>query len=156
MTSDIEIRVGEYAVGSDMGIIKTSGVGSCVVICLYDEDKKIGGMVHAMMPTRIDIHSDATKKNPKFVNDGIDLLYEDVLRIGGTKGNIIAKLVGGASLFSIFGPKRESIGERNIESAKKKLGELNIRIESENTGGKTGRMVNFNLANGIIYVVSQI
>ncbi len=30
--------------------IRTSGLGSCVGVVLYDETKKIAGMVHIMLP----------------------------------------------------------------------------------------------------------
>ena len=30
--------------------IRTSGLGSCVGVVLYDEAKKIAGMVHIMLP----------------------------------------------------------------------------------------------------------
>ena len=46
------IRVGI----ADMNVVKypetirTSGLGSCVGVVLYDEQKKIAGMLHVMLP----------------------------------------------------------------------------------------------------------
>lgn len=49
--------------------LTTLGLGSCVGVALYDVDKKIGGMIHVMLP-------DSTKfkvvSNPaKFADPGI-------------------------------------------------------------------------------------
>ena len=44
----IEINMGEMVVSGQDVKIKTGGIGSCVVITMYDEDKHIGGMAHSM------------------------------------------------------------------------------------------------------------
>lgn len=52
MNNIIEIRVGELGVSQNNVIIRSIGIGSCVVVSVYDKTTKIGGMVHAMLPAR--------------------------------------------------------------------------------------------------------
>ena len=37
----ININMGEMAVGNNKSIIKTSGIGSCLAIILYDKEKEV-------------------------------------------------------------------------------------------------------------------
>jgi chemotaxis protein CheD len=46
----LEIRVGEGIVARTPEIITSSGLGSCIVVTLYDLRQKIGGMAHIILP----------------------------------------------------------------------------------------------------------
>ncbi len=164
----IKIFVGEMAVGHNNIIIKTGGVGSCVVICLYDHNTKIGGMLHAMLPSRKGVGDknehvliapthDESESVGKYVDEGIEFLVKEIESMGGVKERIRAKIVGGAKMFKMFNDsQREGIGERNIRAARQKLSELNIPIEGEELGGTIGREVEMNLENGMVSVSMKI
>ena len=62
MLDIINIKTAELAVATNNGIIKTGSVGSCVVISIFDKEKKIGGLAHAMLPTRKVYHNDNSDK----------------------------------------------------------------------------------------------
>lgn len=161
MSKEIIVFAGEIAVGQNDVIIKTGGVGSCLVICLYDKTTKIGGLAHAMLPCsrsfekiRPKTHFEAS--SAKYVDEAIDRLVQEMENIGSEKGNIKAKLVGGAEMIKIFSESGHGLGIKNIEMAHKKLEELDIAIESESVGGSVGRLVELNLNNGVLDVSSKM
>jgi len=142
---------------ADMNIIKTNGVlttlglGSCVGVTLYDSVSKVAGLLHIMLPSSKAIRNNA---NPaKFADTGINLLLEEVCKIGASKNRLVSKLAGGAQMFS-FGNKNDimKIGERNIIASKEVLEELRIPIVAEDTGGNFGRTIELYADTGALLV----
>lgn len=122
--------------------VTTLGLGSCVGIAIRDPGTKIGGLAHIMLPD-----STAMKNNsniPKFADTGIEELVKQIVAIGGKRPKLVAKIAGGAQMFS-FQNKSDMVrvGERNVEAVKKKLSELKIPILAEDTGKDFGRTVIF-------------
>ena len=133
------------------GILTTLGLGSCVGIALYDKTNKIAGLVHAMLPSSKEIRNNENKA--KFVDTGIELLIEKMVREGAKKSNLTAKITGGSQMFSFNSSSNIlNIGERNVIATKKKLQELKIRIISEDTGGNYGRTIELNAEDGSLLV----
>lgn len=147
----IEIRVGEQAIGYNSDIIKTFGIGSCVVVCLYDKHQKLGGMLHAMLPGK----NKNNNKDPRYVENAIDLLLEKLLEKKCRKENIRAKITGGANMLRSIRSRKNCLGDRNVRSAKEKLADLDIVVENEIVGGEVGRMAEF-LSKGLLTVRSII
>ena len=156
--SDITtINTGEAATHKLSGKIKTSGVGSCLVIVFYDEITKTGGMAHSMLPMRKPgMESKNGKLSAKYVYEAMDLLLKDIETLGGSRQHLVAKLVGGAKMFKILSGDNKGIGFQNIESAKNKLQELGIMIDSEDVGGTVGRMAQLDLSNGVLEVQTRM
>ena len=143
---EIKVGIGDYAVGKGEGMITTYGLGSCVGITLYDPVTKAGGMLHALLP---EAKYYGNKGNPaKYVDKGLELLLKDLIKLGGFKRRLEAKLFGGAHIFENVTGENLRIGNRNVETAKKELKRLGIRIIAEDTGSKGGRTISLNLRTG--------
>lgn len=127
--------------------ITTLGLGSCVGIAIRDPVTKIGGLAHVMLPDSKQISNNVNK--PKFADTGIELLVDEIVKLGANRSRLEAKIAGGAQM---FGFQRKSnmvqIGERNVEATKIKLRELNIPILAEDTGDSYGRTVIYYPENG--------
>ena len=149
----MEIKVGmaDLNVCSGSDSITTLGLGSCVGIVLWDPRAKVCGMAHIMLP---DSQSIKNNKNvAKFADSGIDELLKRVLAKGARRQNLVAKIAGGARMFSIQNKTDLiSIGERNVEASKKKLRELNIPLKASDTGETYGRTVTFYPENGEYHI----
>lgn len=131
--------------------VTTLGLGSCVGIAIRDPLLKIGGLAHAMLPDSTRINNST---NPyKFVDTGIDELVNDLVKMGASKTRLVAKLAGGAQMFS-FQNKSDMIrvGEQNVAAAKAKLKSLGIPILAEDTGLNFGRTVIFYPETGDYYI----
>lgn len=158
----INIAMSQMAVGREDTHILTGSLGSCVAIIIYDAIAKVGGMAHSMLPSRVASGdtpppSGASDDFPaKFADEAVDKLVEEVEKIGGKKINFKAKIVGGAKMFRILSGDNFGIGYRNAESAKAKLKALGITVDSEDIGGTAGRSVDFNIANGLVEIMTVI
>ena len=124
--------------------ITTLGLGSCVGIALRDTSNKIGGLAHIMLPDSTAIRN-GNLNIAKFADTGIVELVKQMEKIGARRGHMVAKIAGGATMFSFQGGNSSmgQVGQRNVEATKKKLGELRIPIIAENTGANYGRTVIF-------------
>ncbi len=133
------------------GILTTLGLGSCVGIALYDKKTKIAGLAHIMLPSSKEIKNNSNKA--KFADTALDLLINNMIKIGANRNNMVAKLAGGAQMFS-FNTNNDvlKIGKRNILASKKKLHDLKISIIAEDTGGNFGRTIELRALNGDLLV----
>lgn len=143
----IEVRMGDMQVGSAPSRLITRALGSCLGITLYNPFKKMGAMAHPMLP---DIEKARVKGNPsRYVNYIIKKMVEDLESKGNGKNTLVAKLFGGAHMFSfIAADSALNVGEKNISMAKTIFEEIGIKIAAEEVGGTFGRTVELNLENG--------
>jgi len=158
---DIEVRIGEIALTKGKDTLTASGVGSCVIIALYDPKLKIGALAHALLPSR-DGEGRPTEKgnrirkkeiqNSRYTDIAIHKMLKKMESQGTKKEDLEAKIVGGANMFSAF---ESDIGSDNVLSAKKKLKKEGIKIAGECVGGSQGRSVEFSLASGIVTVKTK-
>ncbi len=146
------IKIGEAKIVNGKKKLGVIGLGSCLVVIIYDTRKKIAGFSHSMLPNA----RDKNPSNPyKFVNTAIKKIVKDMENMGCRKDDMIAKLVGGARVFSIPGFKSPwSVGERNILEARKILSEMGIRIVAEDVNMDYGRSVEFDVESGEVLVTS--
>jgi len=127
--------------------ITTLGLGSCVGVALYDKTTKIAGLVHVMLPDSTQVRQNQNRA--KFADTGIDYLIEMMTAKGAGRGRLTAKIAGGAQMFAFNGNSDMlRVGERNVDSVKKKLNQLKIPILAADTGLNFGRTVEFYPENG--------
>ena len=157
MAELITIKTAQLAVGHNSQVMRTGSIGSCLVIILYDVKNRLGGLAHAMLPTSSHIAGeDLTTAPAKYIDQAIINLINGIEKLGGDKSQIVAKLVGGATMFKALVKNENSIGNQNISFAKSHLSKLNIPIVAEDVGGSSGKMVEFNLVNGIVDVFTKL
>jgi len=125
------------------------GIGSCVIVSLYDPKSKSGGLAHVMLPDSTGI--DPKVINPvKFADTAVPALYETLTGSGAFKSSLVAKIVGGSEMFPPTEDFENNIGRDNTEAVKKALKKLNLPLIAEDTGGRRGRSIEFDLESGII------
>lgn len=150
-----EVRVGiaDVAVVYSPDKIITMGLGSCIGIALYDNDKKIGGLVHIMLP---DSNQFKNIVNPlKYADLGIEDLLKRMMDLGCRKTNITAKIAGGASMFNFPDKKILSdVGRRNSEAVIEVIKKLSIPLLAEDVGGNKGRTMIFDSKDGRVTIKS--
>jgi chemotaxis protein CheD len=92
----------------------------------------------------------------KFADTGIDELIRQMTALGANKNRLVAKIAGGAQMFSMRSANDNlRVGERNAAAAKQKLKELNIRLLAEDCGLNYGRTVEFYSETGD-YVIKAV
>ncbi len=147
MSAIINVGMAEIKVVLAPQRLVTTGLGSCIGLCLYDPVTKVGGMAHIVLPTVTNIS--ATEPGGKYAVTAIPLLLENMLKFGASKYRLIAKMAGGAEMFSFPGQMPIlKIGERNAQAVKEILGGVSIPLIASETGGNFGRTIQFNTETG--------
>ncbi len=153
MATMIKIGMADLNICKAPDAITTLGLGSCIGCVIYDPVTKICGMVHVMLPDSTQIKNNGNIA--KFADTGVRELYRRLIEAGAKKTGLWAKIAGGAQMFSF---KQDNdmlkVGERNAEGVRKALKELNIPIKSQDTGGNSGRTIEFYPENGTLLIKS--
>lgn len=150
---EVIVKVADWAAERGDGVLVTLGLGSCVAIMLHDPERRAGAMAHILLPSRSLAH-DAT--NPaKFPETAVPLLVERLKALGAEPRRLVAKLAGGASMFSqLMTPGTIQMGERNVVAARNALRTAAIPIVREAVGGERGRTVRFHVTDGRVEIRS--
>lgn len=160
----MQVSMAHFAVSKSRPLI-TSGVGSCMVIVLYDPQAKIGGLAHTMLPDEKFEGKDGVPQkidaailvgSAKTVGHAVDMVLDGIESLGGNRSRCIAKVAGGAHMFSLFDAPKTGIGQQNIEAIRKKFEQIKIPIVAEDTGGTIGRVVEFDVQSGVMNVTTKI
>ncbi|TFE02781.1 chemotaxis protein CheD [Jeotgalibacillus salarius] len=145
----IKVGIADAEIVSPPDTIRTSGLGSCVGVVLYDERSKKAGLLHVMLPDS-SLARSGEINHAKFADTGIPFLID---RIGLPAARLKAKLAGGAQMFQFSGQKDTMrIGPRNVEAVKETLKKYKISIVSEDTGGNSGRTIEFDPVNALLHI----
>ncbi len=138
----VKVGIAALAVCSAPDAITTIGLGSCVGIVLYDEQNKIAGLVHIMLPDSTRIRENTNQA--KFADTGIKALVEAMVKKGASIRNLKAKIAGGAKMFEFSRNNSSiSIGEQNIQAVRDALKALRIQLNAEDVGLDYGRTILF-------------
>lgn len=150
MSEELIVDVGAHYVVRNPNVLKCVGLGSCVAVALHEPKKRLGGLCHPMLPW-YDRGND--QKSPgKYVDSSIKLMVDQIVEMGGSRINLVAKLVGGAQMFPSLGKSSSAIGLRNVEAAKETLKRLRIHLVDEDIGGTEGRTITFDVRTGAINI----
>jgi len=140
------------AVGGE--VLKTTGLGSCVGLALFDKRNQVAGLAHVMLPTS-SIARESAFNIAKYADTAIPDLIEKMKQAGADTSRLIAKLAGGAQMFAFTSQSDAMrIGPRNVESCKLALAQFAIPITSEDTGGSHGRTIELSSTSGILLIRS--
>ena len=143
----IKVGMADLNVAAFPNRIRTTGLGSCVGVVLYDSLNKIGGMAHVMLPD-----SSLSKGNineAKYADTAIPRLIQQLEKLGAERRFLTAKRVGGAQMFA-FSTVNETmkVGLRNVEACKGILNRERIPVVAEDTGGNWGRTIELDSKTG--------
>jgi chemotaxis protein CheD len=151
----VTVRVSELQVVSAPATLVALALGSCVAVILHDPVTRVGGVAHVLLP------SQAMSRMPsgpgRFAQTAVPTLVERMIARGARAPDIVARLVGGASMFnSLTPPGSIQMGERNVLAAREALHRHGIRLAGEAVGGDFGRTVIFDVETGRVVVSSYL
>ncbi|MFN2572638.1 MAG: chemotaxis protein CheD [Gemmatimonadales bacterium] len=150
---EVIVKVADWAAEQGDGVLITLGLGSCVAIMLHDPQTRTGAMAHVLLPST-SLARDTTNR-AKFPDTAVPLLIERLKAIGADPRRLVAKLAGGASMFSqLVTPSTIQMGERNVLASRSALRKAEIPILREAVGGERGRSVRFHVGDGRVEIRS--
>jgi chemotaxis protein CheD len=126
-------------------VLSTLGLGSCLGVTCFDPTKRVGGMLHAMLPDS-QKHR-AVNANPAMYLDlGIPVLVDEVVRLGGDIRHMELKVFGGAQILQ--SNDYFSIGRQNVEMMKQLADRYRLHVKVWDVGGQLNRSIDLHLATG--------
>jgi len=149
----IDVSMGDMKAAASPHVFRASGIGSCIVITLYDSIKKVGAIAHPMLAKNTNKKADNLLR---YVDSAIETMIEELQKLGVFTKKLQARIIGGANMFKVLDKNPESIGAQNVEAAVNKLKKEGIKIVATDTGENCGRSVTFDLSNGVVEVKTKI
>ena len=134
----VKILPGEYFV-YDEDILITTTLGSCIAACLWDRERRIGGMNHFMLP-------EGVGDSGRYGSFAMELLINEMMKRGASRMTMEAKVFGRGAVIS--GMNTINVGERNTKFVIEYLNTERIPIVSKDVMEIYPRKVCFLPASG--------
>ena len=132
---------GEFYVTRHAEAVSTV-LGSCVSACIRDTRLNVGGMNHFMLPLDASLGSsawgEAASSATRYGNVAMELLVNEILKLGGRREHLEIKLVGGGH---VLAEMTTDIGRRNIEFVRNFIQKEGYRVAGEDMGDRFARRV---------------
>lgn len=154
---EIIVDMAEYAIGKAPEVLVVKGLGSCVAVCLYHKESRMGALCHVMLPQS---YEGQVSGNPlRFMDKMLERVLFELQDKGILLPTLEAKLIGGAEMFPILNKELKdsvSMGGRNVQVAEEILKSNGIMTIAKEVGGNHGRSLKFHLDTGIVTVEKKI
>lgn len=122
-------------------------LGSCVAACLYDSEAKVAGLNHFLLaaPRYAKTMAFTETDAGRYGINAMELLINDMVKLGAKRSNLKAKVFGGASVLGMArkDAKFLCVSEVNQRFIRDYLATERIPIVSEDLGGERGRVIHF-------------
>lgn len=138
----VKVLPGEWFVHAEDILIMTT-LGSCIAVCLWDRERRIGGLNHFMLP-------EGASSDGRYGSYAMELLINEMQRRGAARHALEAKVFGGAQV--IAGMDTLNVGERNTRFVLDYLQTERIPIVSRDVLDVHPRKVCFMPINGRVVV----
>jgi len=132
----VHVVQGEHFVSGDPDTVMTTILGSCVAVCMTDPVRGVGGMNHFLLPEG---RGGVADEDRRYGVNLMELLINDLLRLGARRERLQAKLFGGARMFDGL----SDVGAGNAAFAEKFLRDEGIPIVGQSLGGTEARRVQY-------------
>jgi chemotaxis protein CheD len=143
MEKQTYLHPGQLCFATDPTVV-TTVLGSCVSVCLYDEEHTAAGVNHFLLPGTL-----ARTESPRFGESANAILLLRFRELGLPVSRLRAKVFGGASM---GGSAAGDLASRNVEVAVDFLRGHGIPIVSQDTGGERGRKLIFRTSDATAWV----
>jgi len=144
-----KILPGEYyATARNMVLVTV--LGSCVCACIRDRVSGIGGMNHFMLPDSGQDRNNPLGESARYGTYAMEILINQLLKMGAKRGNLEAKVFGGASVLRGF--TVNNVGERNAEFVMQFLKTEKIPVVAQDMLDVNPRKVYYFPTTGLVRV----
>ena len=106
----VKVLPGEFFV-HDEDILVMTTLGSCIAACLWDRERRIGGMNHFLLPDAGASGGDNGGASGRYGSCAMDQLIGELIKRGANRNTMEAKVFGGGAV--IGGMKTINVGEQN-------------------------------------------
>jgi len=144
----LTVGLSEWRVAADGETLVSSGVGSSVVVALYDPRTGVAGLVRAVLPRQSEASAPRSSAPPaKYADTAVREALEAMIEAGASYAAVQGWLVGGSEMFDLDRLSAGTAG-RTVETAAETLDRLNVDVVGRAVGGDHGRTVELDAATG--------
>lgn len=136
----VTIHPGEYFATQADTIISTV-LGSCIAVSLHDPARFLGGLNHFMLPGELGREGLIRDPNAKYGMYAMELLVNELLKMGSRKNDLKAKVFGGGAVLRFSDGGTTRIPQSNIDFAFEYLKEEGIPVLASDVGGREPRKI---------------
>jgi chemotaxis protein CheD len=97
------VRMAELKTAGPGGVLVTLGLCSCVVIAIYEEERRMGSLTHVMLPRKSSGRRSEGENMNKYADIAIPAAISALEEIGGRRSSMTAKIAGGSCMLDITG-----------------------------------------------------
>ena len=127
-------------------ILRTTPLGACLGVSIFDPAAKVAGMLHSLLPdSGIDVARSVSRPG-MFLDSGLAAMLTRAREMGARLENLTLCVAGGARILdetSYF-----NIGHRNFEVLTRLLNELGIKPGAQDVGGLSNRSMQLRATTG--------
>lgn len=145
MTEVINVQTGEVEVVGGSFILKSTAIGSCLVITAYDPKNKVGALAHIMLPGKA--HR-KTEEKTRYAADAINEMISRLTDAGTKRDDIEICLVGAGNVLKKV---NDNICQANIDSVIQILRQKRLAIKGAVLGGVERKGVALELESGSVF-----
>ena len=138
----VKVLPGEFFVSNEDMLIVTT-LGSCIAACLWDRERRIGGMNHFMLP-------EGSDGSGRYGSYAMELLINQLLKRGASRSTLEAKVFGGGAVIATM--TSINVGERNTQFVLDYLRTERIPVVSKDVLDTCARKVCMLPASGKVLV----
>jgi chemotaxis protein CheD len=122
-------------------------IGSGIGVAIHDSAGGVGGILNFILPdsTMANV-TDPAKAPFMFADTGVTTLLNALYDQGAKAENLKVVIAGGAHIMGQTGIF--NIGRKNLEALKATLGEYNLKVHHEATGGTKNRTISLEIGSG--------
>ncbi|MHC4243681.1 MAG: chemotaxis protein CheD [Planctomycetota bacterium] len=146
MEKIVNVGTGEVKFGRKGEILKSTAIGSCVVIAAYDSEKNLGVMAHVMLPGRAP--KSAYGESTRYAADAIEQMIKIISAQGANLCELEVCLVGAGNVLK---KQDDTICKNNIDSVVQLLKEKNIPVKAAVLGGIERKSISLDIESGSVY-----
>ena len=154
-TQRVVVGVGDMAISNAVqSVLSTYALGSCVGVAAYDATRKVGGILHVMLPDSRISPAKASAQPAMFADTGLRQFFRELFGFGARPASLQLFVAGGAKVNTGIDPFR--IGVRNTEATLSFLGHHGFAVAASDLGGSHNRTLHLELASGLLTIKTAL
>jgi chemotaxis protein CheD len=150
---------GDHYVTNNKDLALVTLLGSCVAACIRDTQLGLGGLNHFLLPGDSGLSNAGTgdgggvesTKSMRYGVFAMEALVNDIIRRGGSKSNLEAKVFGAGNVIDTSAS--ETVGEKNANFVVDYLRREGVQIAAQDLGGARARRIFFFPKTGRVLVL---
>ena len=143
----ITVGMGDLRISTDPeSVLVTYALGSCIAVMVHDRVRRVGGMIHYMLPLSSVTPERSLERPAMFADTGIPMLFDHMYAQACRRSDLVVRVAGGASIQDENG--FFEIGKRNYLALRKLIWKAGLPITSEAVGGRVSRTVRLFVGSG--------